>query len=93
MVAYANKSIGYWNEFALKYINDYKLTEQTLKANVDWIYSVEKIDLNEEESFVSFIWNTFSPSELINHKLTYVLCTLSIITFVPTFIYFVIFFF
>ncbi len=87
MVAYINKSIGYWNEFALKYINDNNLTEKTLEANVDWIYNVVKIELNEDESFLSFIWNIFLSSEPINHKFTYALCTLSIITFVPTFIY------
>ena len=89
MVAYINKSIGYWNLFAEQYAVNNNTIYGIKEFNVDWIYEVKTLTLKEDKPIV-FIWKTFIPNEPIKHLITYALCVVSIITFIPTFIYFLI---
>lgn len=88
MVAYINKSIGYWNLFAEQYAVDKNITYEIYGLNVDWIYEVNVLKLKDDELGFFFFFEAFIPNEPLMHLLTYVLCAFTIITFIPTFLYF-----
>ena len=88
MVAYINKSIGYWNLFAEQYAVNKNTAYKTNGLNVDWIYEVKILELKDDELGFFFFFESFLRNEPLMHLLTYALCAVTIITFVPTFLYF-----
>lgn len=90
MVAYINKCIGYWNLFAEQYALSKNTTYEIYGLNVDWIYEVKTLKLKDDELGFFFFFESFIPNEPFMHLVTFALCAITIITFVPTFLYFLV---
>ncbi len=93
MVAYINKSLEYWNEFAKTYCEENNLKSELFKMPVPWLINVitfTPMIKGEEVAPINFIWNIFVYEESFAHMITYILCLVTIITFIPTLFYFVV---
>ncbi len=85
MVAYFNKIIPYWNQYVISFSLTNNLEFKSTNFNVSWLYNI--FSLKDYHLTMSFYKDFLLDDK--KHLITYALCLLTVVAFIPTVIYFV----
>ncbi len=91
MVAYINKALGYWNPYIVMYAYTnsctFRIEPLTNGKIIHDIVMLDDTNIYNVDFFKDFLFQ-----KKISHLITFVLCALTVLAFIPTFLYFVLIF-